>query len=144
MIANTTSTRVIYGDTDMMGVAYHANYLRWFEVGRTDLFRKLGMSYREIEDRGYILPVSEAHCKFINPARYDDVLLIEAALDRTFRGGMKFDYRIHLQDEQRLLAKGYTRHAFMDRNNKVVRPPKFINELIETYLQLQKDKTDRI
>ena len=138
----TTKIRVIYGDTDMMGVAYHANYLRWFEVGRTDLFRSLGMSYKEIEERGYMLPVSEAYCKFITPARYDDVLLIEASIDCQVKGGMKCDYRIYREDGRKLLARGYTRHAYIDRNGKVVRPPAFIRGLIETYLQAQNEQPD--
>ena len=65
MIMYRSTCRVIYGDTDGMGVAYHANYLRWFEMGRSELFRFLGMTYKDIESRGFYLPVSEAHCKFI-------------------------------------------------------------------------------
>jgi len=140
--SHATKIRVIYGDTDMMGFAYHANYLRWFEIGRTDLFRSMGMSYKEIEDRGYMLPLSEAHCKFVTPARYDDVLLIEAVIDSHVRGGMKFDYLIYREEGRKLLASGYTRHAFIDRDGKVVRPPAFIRELVETYLKMQNEQID--
>ena len=64
-----TEYRVIYGDTDNMGVAYHANYLRWFEIGRAELFRSLGMTYKSIEEKGYFLPVSEVYSKFVDSAR---------------------------------------------------------------------------
>ena len=92
MLSHRTICRVIYGDTDKMGVAYHANYLRWFEMGRTEMFRSLGLSYRDIESRGVYLPVSEAYCKFKSPARYDDIMVIETSLDTKVRGGIKFDY----------------------------------------------------
>ncbi|MBT8340053.1 MAG: acyl-CoA thioesterase [Desulfatitalea sp.] len=125
-----TSYRVIYGDTDTMGVAYHANYLRWFEIGRTELLRAWGLPYREIESRDILLPVSEAHCKYMTPAKYDDVLIIEATLDDQIKAGLKIDYRIISEDGQKVHAEGYTRHAFLNREGKVIRPPKFMRELI--------------
>ena len=69
--------RVLYGDTDSMGVAYYANYLRWFEIGRTELFRRVGSTYRLLEEQGCFLPVYEAYCRYHNPARYDDIIRIE-------------------------------------------------------------------
>ena len=67
-----------YGDTDQMGFAYYANYLRWFEIGRAEMLRSLGTSYRAIEEGGVSLPVLEARCCYEEPARYDDVLVIQA------------------------------------------------------------------
>lgn len=127
---NRTTSRVIYGDTDNMGMAYHANYFRWFEIGRTEMFRQLGLSYKSIEGRGIFLPVSETLCKFIAPARYDDLITIETTLDGALRAGVKFNYRILRQESQALLARGYTKHACVDQNGRVVRPPKFITRLI--------------
>ena len=75
-LSHKTPYRVIYGDTDNMGVAYHANYLRWFEIGRTELLRSWGLPYRQIESRGLLLPVAEAQCKFAAPAKYDDMLQV--------------------------------------------------------------------
>ena len=132
MLVNQTAYRVIYGDTDKMGMAYHANYFRWFEIGRTELFRSLGLTYKDIEERGLFLPVSTAHCKFIAPARYDDTLTIETTLDTSVRGGMKFDYRL-LRKDAEVLATGYTKHACVDHNGRVVRPPYFIKELVDQY-----------
>ena len=71
-----TTLRVRYAETDRMGVVYHANYLVWFEVGRTDLLRGLGWTYREMEESGVMLPVIEAHCEYRRPARYDDPLIV--------------------------------------------------------------------
>ena len=130
-LSHSTTYRVIYGDTDTMGVVYHANYLRWFEMGRTELFRHLGLPYREIESRGLKLPVSEVTCKYIAPAHYDEILVIKASLNTEFRAGMQFDYVIASEDERVVHTTGYTRHAFINNQGKVVRPPAFIRELIE-------------
>lgn len=132
MIRHRTFYRVIYGDTDQMGVAYHANYLRWFEMGRTEMFRYMGLTYKEIEGKGIGLPVSEAFCKYLSPARYDDRIIIETTLDTSVKGGMKFDYLIFRESDEKPLVKGYTRHACMDETGRVVRPPKFLTDLIHS------------
>jgi acyl-CoA thioester hydrolase len=131
MLTQKTTCRVIYGDTDKMGFVYHANYFRWFEAGRSDLFRQLGISYKEIEAEGIHLPVAEVHCRFISSSQYDDILVIETTLDTSFKAGMKFDYRVFSEDGDKILAKGYTKHACMDRNGQLVRPPELITKLIE-------------
>ena len=130
-ISHQTTYRVIYGDTDTMGIVYHANYLRWFEMGRTELFRHLGLPYREIEARGLMLPVSEVTCKYLTPAHYDDILVIEATLNTAFRAGMQFDYTITSEDGSVTHTTGFTRHAFVNGQGKVVRPPDFIREMIK-------------
>lgn len=131
MLRHKTTCRVIYGDTDKMGYAYNANYFRWFEVGRTELFRSRGLTYKSIEARGIFLPVSEVYCKYTAPAQYDEMLLIETTLDAQVKGGLKFDYRIFSQESEKLLARGYTKHACVDREGKVVRPPEFIRQIIK-------------
>jgi len=133
MITHTTKCRVIYGDTDKMGFVYHANYFRWFESARSEMFRYLGVSYKSIESRGFFLPLSEVHCKFSSPSQYDDILRIETSLDTHVKAGMKFDYRIYSEDGTKLLARGYTKHACVDTDGRVVRPPKFLMEAIEKY-----------
>ncbi len=131
MLSHRTPYRVIYGDTDNMGVAYYANYLRWFEIGRTELLRHWGLPYSQIESQGILLPVAEAQCRYLAPAKYDDLLWIEASLDTDIKGGLKLDYRIHSHDQQTLHATGYTRHAFLNTDGRVVRPPNFIRQLIQ-------------
>jgi acyl-CoA thioester hydrolase len=130
-VDHRTTCRVIYGDTDRMGQAYYGNYFRWFEIGRTEFFRALGLAYREIEERGILLPVSETHAKYSAPAFYDETIVIETAVDPSVRAGIKFDYRIFREDGRTLLAEGYTKHAFVDASGRVVRPPAFIRELLK-------------
>jgi len=113
-----------------MGIAYYGNYLRWFEMGRTELFRAIGVAYRTIEEGGVALPVTEVFCKFHNPLKYDDILVIETSLDTRLRAGIKFDYRLLYGDEKTIAATGYTKHAFLDGNGRVVRPPAYLRKII--------------
>lgn len=136
MYCHRTTCRVIYADTDTMGYAYHANYFRWFEIGRSEMFRFLGLPYREIEKKGIFLPVSDLGCRFLLPIRYDDQIMVETSLDHAVKGGMKFDYTVYILDTDRTVAKGYTRHACVNGDGKVVRPPLFLRDLIDQYLKL--------
>jgi len=115
--------RVRYGDTDQMGFAYYANYLRWFEIGRAEMMRSLGMSYRAIEESGIQLPVMEAHCRYLEPARYDDEVAIETGVAHQGRARVHFGYRIVRVSDGALLAHGGTEHCCLDRQGKPVRPP---------------------
>ncbi|HLI04257.1 MAG TPA: thioesterase family protein [Terracidiphilus sp.] len=115
----TTQVRVRYAETDQMGIVYYANYLVWFELGRVELLRSLGLAYSRLErDHGCILPVIEAHCRYRSPARYDDEILIETR-PALIRGSvLKFAYRIlrkaHGGGEDALLAEGETVHVVCD------------------------------
>ena len=131
MIIHKTKCRVIYGDTDKMGIAYHANYLRWFEIGRTELFRFFSLPYKEIEAKGILLPVSEVYCKFLFPAQYDDILSIETSFDKSFKGGMKFIYTIICENSRKTVTQGYTKHACLDLKGRVIRPPKFLTDIMD-------------
>lgn len=133
-LTHCCSYRVIYGDTDNMGMAYHANYLRWMEIGRTELFRAWGVSYKTMEEKGIMLPVSEVSCKYVTPARYDTLMTIETTLDERIRGGLKFDYCIFDRENGNLLAHGHTKHACVNPDGKVVRPPQFVVEMIKQRL----------
>src|SRR6185295_18830508 len=93
-ITNVTSYRVIYGDTDQMGVVYYANYLRWFEKGRSEFLRQIGLPYSMIEQQGFNFPVVEVSCRYSQSARYDEVIQIETALVELSRASLFFDYRI--------------------------------------------------
>src|SRR5207245_7428820 len=97
--------RVIYGDTDQMGVVYYANYYRYMEGARSEYIRARGMSYRDIEAAGVFLPVVESHCEYRAPARYDDELIVEATVAEIRAASMRFNYRILRGDE--LLATGH-------------------------------------
>ena len=130
MLRHRTTYRVIYGDTDNMGQAYYGNYYRWFEIGRGEMFRSLGLPYKAVEDKGIFLPVAESHCKYATPAKYDDMLVIETSLDTKLKAAIKFDYKIYQEDGITLVARGYTKHPCVNREGKVVRPPKFLKEII--------------
>jgi acyl-CoA thioester hydrolase len=119
---HTTTIRVRYAETDQMGVAYHANYLIWMEVARTDLCRSLGFRYREMEkDDGVLLAVTEAHCRFLSAARYDDELAVTATLAAANRRFVTFDYEISC--EGRRVALGQTRHIFLSRDFRPAKLP---------------------
>jgi acyl-CoA thioester hydrolase len=126
--------RVRYADTDQMGMAYHGNYVRWFEVGRTEMLRAQGMSYREVEEAGFRMPVLEVSCRYLTPARYDDELAIETVLAELGRASLRFEYRVVRLADGELLARG-TRHCFLDSAGRAVRPPAFFRELLERVAQ---------
>ena len=123
--------RVRYADTDQMGMAYHGNYVRWFEVGRTEMLRAQGMSYREVEQAGIRMPVLEVRCLYVKPARYDDELVIETVLAGLGRASLRFEYRVVRLVDGEVLACGMTRHCFLDPAGRPVRPPAFFAELLE-------------
>jgi len=127
----STRVRVIYGDSDQMGVVYYANYLRFFEAGRNEFIRAKGLRYRDFEDRyGLVLPVAEANVKYLSPARYDDLLTIEVTLAEARRASARFTYRI-VREDGVLLATGHTVHACVDRGGKVKRmPPELVAALV--------------
>ncbi len=118
--------RVIYGDTDQMGVVYYANYLRWFEAGRAQFLRVKGVSYSAFErDLGLLLPVSEATVSYRSPARYDDLVTVETSLAEVKRVSARFEYRVVRGAD--LLATGSTVHACVDRDGRIRRlPPEFL------------------
>jgi len=118
----TTRLRVIYGDTDQMGVVYYANYLRYFEAGRNEYIRAKGLRYRDFEERfGLRLPVAEAGVSYKQPARYDDLVDVEITIAEVRRASARFEYR--LLREGTLLATGHTVHACVDLDGKLRRMP---------------------
>jgi acyl-CoA thioester hydrolase len=117
-----TEVRVIYGDTDQMGVVYYANYLRYFEAGRNEHIRACGLRYRDFEECFSLrLPVAEAKVSYRIPARYDDLLVVETTLAELGRASARFEYRV-LRGEE-LLATGHTVHACVDLEGRVRRMP---------------------
>ena len=115
--------RVRYAETDQMGVVYHANFFIWFEVGRTDLLRAAGWTYREMEADGLSLPVIEAHCDFKQPARYDDELEVRTTGELMSPVRVAFSYEVVRPADGELLAKGRTVHATLDRSGRPSRLP---------------------
>jgi acyl-CoA thioester hydrolase len=123
--------RVRYADTDQMGWAYHGHYFRWFEIGRAEMLRSLGRSYREMEDDlGLRLPLRDARCRYLVGARYDDVVVIETGIAARSRVGLTFAYRLSPESGGAPYAMGRTEHFFMDRNGRPVRPGAEVETLL--------------
>lgn len=121
--ASTSRVRVRYAETDQMGVVYYANYLVWFEVGRTDLLRRAGWSYREMEADGFALPVVEAHCAYRQSARYDDDIDIRTTGAMLSPVRVRFDYAVVRAADAAVLAEGHTVHASLDAQGRPRRLP---------------------
>jgi acyl-CoA thioester hydrolase len=120
--------RVIFGDTDQMGVVYYANYLRMFEAARAEYWRSLGRSYKDLEQAQVAMPVYEAHCGYKRPARYEDLLAIDITVAEMRPASIRFDYVITRDAD--LIANGYTRHAIVGFDGRPKRIPEFIRTLV--------------
>lgn len=116
----STEVRVRYADTDAMGVVYHANYLVWFEVGRTEFMRAVGIPYTEFEARDIMVPVVDASIKWLAPARYDDQLRVETRVAAMGHARIQFSYRIVRISDDRCLCEGQTTHGFITREGRPI------------------------
>ena len=133
MNLNETKIRVRYGETDQMGVVYHANYAVYFEVGRTEWLREFGLSYRAMEAEGIMLPVISLHINYKNSARYDDELKVITKLKKMPTASIEFDYELRNQSDQ-LLATGNTVLAFIDmKRSRPTRCPKYLLDKLQNY-----------
>ena len=130
-LSDVLQLRVRYSETDQMGTFYNSRALEWFECGRTELMRrKLGMSYAVLEARGVFLPLVEAHLEFEGGARYDDLLNIASAVSFSGRARLRFDVRISQAESGTRVVRGYTVHAFTERQGKATRPPQWFIEML--------------
>ena len=124
----TAEVRVRYADTDRMDVAYHANYLVWFEVGRNEYMRSRGCPYSALEEQDIRMPVTEASCRYQAPARYDDLLDIETVVDEISYVQIRFAYRVLRRADGALLATGATRHAALGSDGRPKRIPEEVRQ----------------
>ena len=125
-----TTYRVIYGDTDQMGVVYYGNYLRFAEHGRNEFIRARGLRYRDVERQHEMhLPVAEAHIAYKQSARYDDLLRIETTLSEIRRASLRFSYRILRDEDGALIAEGHTLHACVGLDG---RPKKLPEDVVHS------------
>ena len=127
--SSVSTIRVRYAETDKMGVVYYANYLVWFEVGRTDLLRSLGWTYREMEMAGVSLPVIEAQCTYQRPARYDDEIEIRTVGRMLSPVRMEFEYEVIRRVDRIVAATGRTVHAALDASGRPCRLPDRVREV---------------
>jgi acyl-CoA thioester hydrolase len=123
--------RVRYAETDQMGIAWHGSYFAWFEVGRTDLLRERGMTYRELETQDLFLPVVEARAAYSRPARYDDELLVSTRVVSHSGARVAFEYAVRRDADEAPLATGFTAHAAVDGRGKPRRLPPALRRLLQ-------------
>lgn len=136
MISNKTTIRVRYADTDKMQFVYNGKYFEYFEVGRTELLRKAGLPYSEVENAGYQLPLIEAGIKYFNPARYDDLLEIEAKVSELYSPKVYIEYTIKSEGSGKIIATGFTEHVFIKVDTKkATRPPKIYLDVLAPYFE---------
>ena len=121
--------RVRYVETDQMGIAHHTHYFSWMEAARTELLRQGGLSYKNLEERGYTLPVREAYCRYRKVLNYDEILIVQAEFLVIGGARLKVGYRIYRKEDKDLAAEGYTVHPFIDNNEKIVKTPDFFKNL---------------
>ncbi|MCX8155247.1 MAG: acyl-CoA thioesterase [Verrucomicrobiae bacterium] len=134
---HTLSLRVRYSETDQMGTYYNSRVLEWFECARTELLRSLGLPYAEMERRGVLLPLVEAHVEYLGRARYDDLLQLTVRAAPEGRARLRCMVEIVHGETGKPVARGYTVHGFTDAQGKPIRPPAWFWEAFEKALARQ-------
>ena len=126
-----TEIRVRYAETDQMGIVHHANYLIWFEAGRSELCRAKGFSYKQMEDEeDALMVVAESYCRYKSPAHYEDVLTIRTKIGEIRSRSLRFFYEVHRASDDTLIAEGETHHLVTDRDKKVRKLPEIFKNLL--------------
>ncbi len=142
-MTHDTILRTRYGETDQMGIIYHPNYYIYFEMGRTDfLHEAAGISYREMEGMGILLPLTETRCKYRIPAKYDDELMVRTEIKEMTVARIAFSYRLFRTADGALLAEGETVHAFADKSGRPINMKKRNSELCGKLLGLMNHREE--
>ncbi|KQC11436.1 MAG: hypothetical protein APR62_01625 [Smithella sp. SDB] len=132
-VSNITKVRVLYADTDAMGVVYHTNYIKWFELGRNELMRQLGVPYTELTNVGLNLPLIKVSCEYLKFATYDQLLTVETEFAYIKKATVRYNSRIWDENKENVIAEGYTIHACTNNEGKIRRIPKLLLELVNKY-----------
>ncbi len=128
---NKTEHRVRYSDTDHFGVVYYARYLDWFEAGRTEILRTKGVTYAELEKKGFFAPVVEVKVNYKKPGRYDDIIKLKTTVEHVGNSSIKFAYKVINKKTKDLLAEAYTVNVFIDKDMNSVRIPDEVRKALE-------------
>ncbi len=128
---HTQQLRIRYSETDQMGTFYNSRPLEWFECGRSESFRALGLPYSSLEERGLFFPLVEAHVDYLGRARYDDLLEMTSSLSWAGRARLCCRVKIVLADSRKPVVSGHTIHAFTDAQGRAIRPPEWFRRLLE-------------
>jgi acyl-CoA thioester hydrolase len=132
-VNNFTKVRVLFADTDAMGVVYHTNYIKWFELGRNEFMRQLGVPYTELGKLSLHLPLINVNCEYLKFAIYDQLLTIETEFDYIKKATIRFNSKIWDENKENLLVEGYTIHACTNNDGRIRRIPKLLLELTDKY-----------
>lgn len=136
MVKHTCEIRVRYADTDNMQFVYNGKYLEYFEVGRTELLRSCGLPYSKVENEGYQLPLLEAGLKYLNAAKYDDLLEVTATVSELYTPKVHIEYAIKRKGTEDIICEGFTSHIFIKTDTKkAVRPPKIYVDILAPYFK---------
>ncbi len=127
------SHRVTYQETDRMGFVYYANYLHWFEMGRTEFIRFKGFAYRDLERQGLFLPVRDVSCRYFRSAHYDDIVWIGSQISAVSRASLSFCYEVKNEDKSDLLASGMTKLALINNEGRPIAFPKEMKEKLSEF-----------
>lgn len=123
-MVTTVAHKVNFYDTDAMAVVHHANYIRWFEIGRVEFLRKAGITLNDLMDDGYVFPITEIQAKYVNSARFDDELIIETTSESLTKVKMAFNYRILRASDNTVLVTGFSQNVFTSmETGKITRLP---------------------
>lgn len=134
MLIHKTEIRVRYADTDQMQFVYNGKYFEYFEVGRTEMLRHNGLPYSLIENNGYQLPVIETGARYLSPALYDDILIVESFVNEKPEFRIHINYRIYRKSDNQLIAEGFTEHVFINKKTKKpLRLPNFFNNAMKPF-----------
>lgn len=120
MYINETKLKVRYVETDQMAIVHHSNYYAWFEVGRTEYITEIGMTYKQVEENNIMLPVVESSCRYIEGAKYEDIIIIQTFMKELNGAKVIFNYNVIRENDGKILAKGSTTHAFVNEKFRVV------------------------
>lgn len=133
MFTNEVQVRVRYADTDQMGYVYYGKYASFYEIARVEALRNIGISYKELEDQGVMMPVLENHSYYLQPAQFDEVLTIKVMIKEIPTAKMTFHYEIYNETGQ-LIHRGETVLVFISKaSRKIMRPPKMLAEVLKPY-----------
>ena len=140
-MAVTVKHRVNFYDTDAMGVVHHANYIRWFEIGRVEYLRSLGITLDDLMADGYVFPITEIHAKYVSPGHFDEVLRIETRATALTKVKMAFDYRIICDSNDTVLVEGHSQNVFtsMETGHIVKLPPKYYERMEQAMEQERRE-----
>lgn len=124
-------TRVRYQETDQMGIVYYGNFFTYFEMGRTEYLRNLGLPYSELEKDHIYFPVTETHCRFRSPAHYDDILTVQTWVSELKHASVEFSHKVIREDDNKLIAEGFSRLACLNARRRPVPMPEKLKRLLQ-------------